>query len=132
MKNITSIAELKNAIQLLEAEQAIKGQQLKEQFYLTYESYKPVKLLNSTLKDIASSPYLIENIVGATVGLATGYLSRKIIVGASGGIFRKILGSVLQFGVTNLVAQHPDAIMSIGQFAFKHIFRKKEMNSKKL
>jgi len=38
MENITSAAGLKNAIQLLEAEQADKGQLLKAQFYLTYES----------------------------------------------------------------------------------------------
>jgi hypothetical protein len=63
------------------------------------------------------------------LGLATGYLSRKIVVGASGNIFRKLLGSILQFGVTNIVAQHPDVIKSIGQFIFQHIFRKKEINS---
>ena len=45
MQNITSTAGLKNAIQLLEAEQAVKGQLLKEQFYITYESLKPVNLL---------------------------------------------------------------------------------------
>ena len=127
MQNITSTAELKNAIQLLEAEQAVKGQLLKEQFYLTYESLKPVNLLKSTLKDIASSPYLIDNILGTAMGLATGYLSKKIVVGASGNIFRKLFGSVLQFGVTNVVAQHPDAIKSFGQFIFQHIFRKKEI-----
>ena len=131
MQNITSAAGLKNAIQLLEAEQAVKGQLLKEQFYLTYESLKPVNLLKSTLNDIASSPYLIDNILGTAMGLATGYLSKKIFIGASGNIFRKLFGSILQFGVTNVVAQHPDTIKSFGQFIFQHIFRKKEMNSEK-
>ncbi len=126
MQNINSVAGLKNAIQLLEVEQAINGQLLKEQFYLTYESLKPVNLLKGTLKDITSSPYLIENILGTAIGLATGYLSKKIVVGASGNIIRKLFGSVLQLGVTNAVAQHPDGIKSIGQFIFQHIFRKKD------
>ncbi len=129
MQNITSFTELKNAIQLLEVEQAAKGQLLREQFSITYESLKPVNLLKSTLKDLSSSPYLIENIVGSAVGLASGYVSKKIVVGASANIFRKLFGSILQFGVTNLVAQNPDAIKSVGQYIVQHIFRKKEKDA---
>ena len=132
MQNITSIAELKYAIQLLEDEQSVKGQLLKEQFYITYESLKPFNILKSTLKDISSSPYLIDNILSTVTGLATGYLSKKVFIGASGNIFRKLIGSIVQFGVTNAVAQHPDGIKSLGQFIFQHIFRKKEKNSETL
>jgi hypothetical protein len=57
MQDITSIAELKNAIQLSEAEQTLKGKLLKEQFYLTYESFKPIDLLTNTLSDMAKSPF---------------------------------------------------------------------------
>lgn len=130
MENITSIAELKKAIQLLEMEQAITRQLLIDQFLLTYESLKPVNILKNTLKDISSSPYLIENIIGTALGLGTGYLSKKIIVGASGNIIRKIFGSVLQFGVTNLVAKHPDAIKSIGQFMYQHVIHRKDRKPK--
>ena len=131
MQNITSAAGLKNAIQLLEAEQAYRGQLLKEQFHLTCESLKPLNLLRSTLNDVVSSPYLIDNILSTVLGLATGYFTKKIIIGASGNIFRKIFGSVLQVGVTNVVAQHPDSVKSLGRFIFQHIPRKKERNSKK-
>jgi hypothetical protein len=128
MQNITTISDLKNAIQLLEVELDEKGQELKKQFYLTYDSLKPVSLLKSTLKDITSSPYLIENLVGTATGLATGYLSKKIVVGTSGNIIRKLFGSVLQFGVTNLVAQHPDTIKSFGQYVYQHFLKKKKVN----
>jgi hypothetical protein len=131
MQNITSTAGLKNAIQLLEVEQTVNGQLLKEQFYLTLESLKPANLLMSSLKNMASSPYLIENILGTFMGLASGYLTKRIVVSASGNMFRKLIGSVLQFGVTNAVAQHTDTIKSFSRFIFQHIFRKKEMNAKK-
>ena len=62
MQNITSTAGLKDAIQLLEVEQGIKEQLLKDQLYLTYESLKPVNLIRNTLKEISSSPYMIDNI----------------------------------------------------------------------
>lgn len=129
MQNITSKAGLKDAIQFLEAEQAIKGQLLKDQFYLTYESLKPVNLLMHTLKEISSSPYLIDNISGTAMGLAGGFLSKKIFVGTSGNLIRKLIGSILQFGVTNIVAQNSEIIKSIGQAIFQHFFHKKEMNS---
>jgi hypothetical protein len=131
MQNISCISELKNAIQVLEDEQAIKEKVLKEQFYLTYESLKPVNLLRSTLKDLVSSPSLIDDLIGAIIGLSSGFLSKKIIVGASGNIIRKLLGTFLQFGVTNVVAQHPDAIKSFIQFVIQHLFRKKEIKPEK-
>ena len=99
MQNRSSTAVLKDTIQLLETEQEIEGRILKEQFYRTYESLKPVNLLRSSIRDVASSPYLIDNIIGTAVGLATGYLSRKIVIGTSGNLIRKLFGFLLQLGV---------------------------------
>jgi len=126
MQTITSIAGLKNAIQQLEVEQAVRGQLLKKQFYLTYEGMKPVNLLNSTLKEVISSSSLMDNILGAALGLASGYISKKIVVGTSGNIVRKLLGSILQLGITKVVSQHSEGIKSFGQSVFQHIFRRKE------
>jgi hypothetical protein len=125
MQNITSSAALKDAIQLLEVEQEIKGQLLKKQLYIAYESLKPLNLLKHTLKEITSSPYMIDNISGGVMGLVSGFLSRKIFVGASGNLIRKLIGSFLQFGVTNVVAQNSSVIRSVGQAIFHHFFRKK-------
>jgi len=129
---INTETDLDIAIYQLEIKQAEEGKLLKEQFYMTYESIKPANLFRSTLSDVASSPYLIDNIIGTAIGLGTGYLSRKIMIGGSGNIFKRFFGSVLQFGVTNIVAQHPNTVRSIGEFIFKHVFHKKEMNLKSL
>jgi hypothetical protein len=129
MENITSAIELKNAIQRLEVEQNIDGQLLKEQFYLTYESLKPINLLRHTIYEIYTSPHLIDSILGTAAGLTSGYLSRKIaMIGASGNLVRKLFGSVLQLGVTNVVSQYPETIKSFGQFIIQHILRKKRNN----
>lgn len=131
MNNISSRADLKDAIRLLEIEQAEAGQLLKDQFHNTYESLKPVSILMNTLDDIRSTPNLVDNLVGTVVGLTTGFLSKKIFVGRSGNIFRRLSGSMIQIGVSNLVAHHPDLIKSIGQFIFQNILRKKELNTEK-
>jgi len=126
MQNITSSAGLKDAIVLLEVEQGIKGQLLKEQLYITYESLKPVNLLRNKLKEISSSPYLIDNISGTAMGLLSGFLSKKIFVATSGNLIRKLIGSILQFGVTNVVAQNSEVIKSAGQILLQHFFRRKK------
>lgn len=126
MQNINSAAELKDAIQLLEAEQSIKGQLLREQLFLTYEGLKPVNLLKNALKEISSTPYLIDNISGTAMGLLGGFLSKKIFVGVSGNLIRKLFGSVLQIGVTNLVTQNSEIIKSVGQALIQHFFQKKK------
>ena len=126
MENITSSTELKNAIQRLEVEQTIDGQLLKEHFYLTYESLKPINLLRNTIYEISTSPHLIDSILGTAAGLASGYVSRKIVmIGASGNLVRKLLATVLQLGVTNVVSQNPEKIKSIGEFIIQRIHRKK-------
>ncbi len=130
MENITTSVELKEAIKLLELEHTYKGQLLKEQLMLVHENLKPVNLIKSVISDVTSSPYLVDNLLGATVGLASGYLTRVVTVGSSGNAFKKLLGTILQFGVTNLVAQHVDTIKTIGQSIFQHFINKKEMNDK--
>lgn len=129
MQKITNSQELKNAIELLEVEQSVDGQLLKDQFLDILDSFKPVNLIENTLKDIISSPYLMNNALDTSISMATGYLSKKIVVGASDNIFRKLFGAFLQHGVTGFIARNPEAIKAIGQFIFQRIFPKKEMNS---
>ena len=62
------------------------------------------------------------------MGLATGYLSKKVIVGGSSNVLRKILGTVLQFGVANAVAKHPEAIRLLGKYVIQY-FRNKNVNN---
>lgn len=131
MEDITNATGLKNAIQRLKVEQAIDGQLLKEEVYFTLESLKPLNLLRSTLNDAASSPHLIDNVIGTATGLATGYLSKIAVVGGSGSLVRRLFGAVLQLGVTTIVAQHPYAVKYVGQFIIQNILRKKVLNSEK-
>jgi hypothetical protein len=130
MHNVTSLDELKNAIQLLEVEQAIKRQLLKEQLIITYDSLKPINILRRTLKEITSSQDLRDNILGTASGIASGYLSKKIFIGTSGNIFRKLIGSILQLGVSSVVSKHPDFIKTLGHNILQYLLRIKETNSK--
>lgn len=129
MESITTSAELKNAILTLELEQNLKEKLLKEQLLLLHESFKPENLIKNALPEVTSSPYLIDNLLGTLIGLATGYISRKIAVGTSGSPIKKLLGVILQVGVTNFVAQHVDTIKIFGQYIIEHFLQKEEMDT---
>lgn len=124
MKKRSYTSELQDAIQLLEAEQSLSLQLLKNHFRQASESLNPAKFVQNTLKDVASSPYVADNLLSAGVGLAAGYVSKKAIVGWSGNRLLRFLGIVLQFGVTNIIAHNPKAVRSIGQYVSKNIFPK--------
>ena len=129
MENLSPSIRLKNSIRELKNQQRMNEQLLKMQLYIVFESLKPVNILKKTLREIATSPDLVDNILGTTVGLASGFLSKKVFVGFSGNILRKLVGSVLQFGVTNMVAKHSDSIRLIGQFLVQRFLNKKETHS---
>ena len=131
MEKISSVTGLKNAIQVLEVEQRIKGRDLKEQVFLTYESLKPINLIRNTFKELFSSQYASENISGSVMGAVSGFLIKFFFIGSSANKFRKLIGDVLRFGMTNIIAQNSDQIKTFGQALFQHFLSKKGKNSKK-
>ena len=126
MEKINSAADLQIAISQMELERNIPGQLLKEQFINTIESLTPLNLIKGAINDISTSPFLVDNMIGSAMALITGYLSKVITVGKSDNLFKKFIGTVLQFTVTNLVAQHPEIFKTMGQFIMGQIFNRKE------
>lgn len=101
---------------------------LKEQLKITMEKLKPINLIKSTL----SSPDLQSSALDAAIGMTSGFIAKKAVVGFSHNPFLKFVGAILQVGVTNLVSRNPETIKSIGGFILKKIFAKKEIDSEKL
>jgi hypothetical protein len=130
MQPITSTTGLKKAIQLLEVEHAANGKQLKAQMYATYETFKPVNLLRSTLQSITSSPNLIDNVLGTTLGLTAGLVSNLVFKGLAGPGLRRVISPVLQSGVTSFVAKNTGSLRSMGEMALLGIFRNKKLKSR--
>lgn len=127
MHTITSTADLKKAIQLLETEHAANGKQLKAHFYAAFETFKPVNLLRNTLKSITSSPNMLDNVLGTTLGLAAGFASNLLFKGMAGPALRKVISPVLQTGVTSFVAKNTGSFRSVAEIALLRIFRNKKV-----
>jgi hypothetical protein len=84
---------------------------LKQQFHFTYQSLRPVNLIKSTLEELTQTPELKNNIIKDVIGLATGYLTQKVVVGTSPNPIRKIVGFFFQYAVTDIVSKNSKGII---------------------
>jgi hypothetical protein len=125
---ITSVAALKSAIKVLEVEQKAKEMELKDQFYLTYDSLRPVSIIRNTLKGLFSSSR--EDLSGTAIGAAGGYLVKKVLIGSSGSLLRKLIGTAVQVGMTSFASHKSEAIKSFAFSLLQRVFRRKERGSK--
>lgn len=110
MKKQTAVASLKESIRLLEIKQAEEGEILKEQFRLTLESFKPINLIKNSIKELTGSSEIKATLFETIFSIVTGYITKKIMIKSDGNPFLKIVGVILQFGVTNLLAKNAESI----------------------
>jgi hypothetical protein len=129
MKKITSIAELREAIGLLEIKQVNEGRLLKEQFKNTYESLKPINLIKNTFNELTAAPDFKGNFLNTTLGLATGYFSKKVVIGATHNPLKQLFGTLLQIGVTSIVSKNTDRIKSTVLHLINNVSNKKNTSS---
>ena len=125
---IRTKSDLLKAIQILDEERKEHEIGLKEQFKRFSESVTPINIIKSSLKSFSITPELTNGLLGTTVGLATGYVSKKIFVGASNNPLKRLLGTALMYGVTSIVSRNPDKIKSVGKGIWQ-IIRNKTKNS---
>lgn len=126
MASINTSAELKQAIAELEERRLQEKEALIEQFHLTREGLQPANLVKSLISDVAGSSEVKDMLINNTIGMASGFISKKLLLGAAPNPVKKLLGSVLQFGIGHLVANNPGALKEAGGRLLKSIFGKKK------
>ena len=126
MKNIVSVADLKDAISELEFNKAVHRRMLKDSFSDTLESLKPGNILKN-ISQALINPSLLANILPAAVGLGAGFISNKITgkiaSGAFGGSrFKRVLLSVALYGITKAIIKNPKINRVFGQGIVNSVF----------
>ncbi len=124
MEKITTVADLKSAIQQLEYKQAIELVLLKEQFYTTYESLKPINIIRNKFKEMILAPDFKTNLVNSAIGLATGFVAKKVFVGKTHNPLTKLLGTIVEIVIANKTIKNADGIKSIGSIILNKIINK--------
>jgi len=129
MKPLSATSQLKISITSIELKHRANEQLLIDQFRNINDSLKPANIVSKIIGKFIPSPSFTNSNFSTILGIALGYISKKITVNSSNNKFKKILGSVLQTGITHIVARNPDTIKSIISFITKLINSKKETNS---
>jgi len=110
MKNINNLTDLRREIESLRLQQVSDVQALKEQAKITYESLKLVNLLKGVFKDLTSTLDFKDGLINTSLGLGVGYLTKKVVLGATHNPFKQLIGVLLQSTVTNVVSKNGDDI----------------------
>ena len=112
--DIKTTSDLQAAIALLEVDASVKKRILTEQYHTTCESLKPANIIKNAFHKIVDSGDLANKIIGTGVGFGAGVLSKKILIGKSTNIFKRILGTVIEIAVTSAVAKNTESIKEKG------------------
>ncbi|MBN1625075.1 MAG: hypothetical protein JW944_01010 [Deltaproteobacteria bacterium] len=126
MINIKTSKELKEAICLLEEKQDLQVKLLKNSLLSVSEELKPSNIMKNIFSKVTASPDLRGGIITTAIGLSAFYLTRKTLWRSGRNPLRKILSSILQLGLSNVIAGNPKAIKAISHAVFDGIFHKKE------
>lgn len=132
MNSITTSAALKTAIKQLELEQKESLSALKEEFSELQESFKLRNIIKSTFKAAVNVPDLKTDLVNAAIGLTTGIMAKKMIIGKTINPLKRLAGIALEMFVANKVTKNADQIRSTGNVILNKIFKKEDQEEKVL
>lgn len=124
MKKLNETDALNELIQLNQQQYDTDLRLLKEQFHIAYESIKPINLIKNLVHEVTASPEIKEDLASNILGLATGFISKKIMIDEKGSTFKKVIGTVLQFAVANVVSKHSANIKAVGTALFNNFFKR--------
>ena len=105
--------DLKAQILELEIVEVRQMAELKMSAVGIVESFSPSNMIKSALRDVAHSPDMRSTVINAAIGIGAGFLGKKIYVGNSRNVFKKITGSAVQFLIANFVRKKIPVIQEI-------------------
>lgn len=114
MSKVNPNDELNSNISLLEQKRDKDFLELKQQLRLTGESMKPSNLIKGAVKDISGSNQLRSMLIKAGIGLALGFVAKKLITKQRRTNKNQILGNAIQYGISFLAAKRNNLIKAAG------------------
>jgi hypothetical protein len=126
VNKIADSIELKYAILSLTRQKNQEWESVKKQLNISFEELKPLNIIKNEIKEFISSPTLKHDLINGAIGLTTGFLAKKLLVGKSNSALSSVFGIVTEFVVASKVSKNADYIKSVGSSILQHIFPVKE------
>lgn len=124
MQRIRNDHDLQEAILALEQQKNADAQALRAQWDHTKHNLNPLTILKEGVKDLFSSPDVKSGALKGLLSLATGFVTRKLVVGKSGSLARKVVGTLAQTGATSLAFKGTGAIQEKGASLLSNLLKK--------
>jgi hypothetical protein len=102
---INSIADLRASIKTLEQQKEAQKDDLVKQFHAVAESLKPANILKRSFSKVIHAQGMSEKLLNAGLSIGMGLLSKKLFLGNTPGIARKLIGTVMELGVAGMVSK---------------------------
>jgi len=128
-KTITNSEELAEAIAALELKAKAQRRDIEETFHAVAEDLQPFNLVKNGLRSVFSSEHKGE-LFNALIGLGSGLLSRKLILGKSTGFVGKTVGKAIQWGMAGLISQNAEKIKEKAGGIIDRLFKRKAKSVK--
>lgn len=106
---------LQQAIAALEVKRLEQSALVTEQFQQVRKQLQPTNLVKIAVTDLFTSPDIRTSVVDFTIGVTTGMIAKKVVVGQSNNIFTQLIGNAVQMIVTKEVSKHPEGIKTLGK-----------------
>lgn len=122
--HIKSGEQLDDVILQLTAKSKLQKEEMRLHFDHVLEAMKPANLIRSTFNDITKSPGFAKSAITGGLALGAGLLSKKIIVGRSGGFLKRLAGMVAGFALKKTIAKNSNKITATGVNLLKKMANK--------
>lgn len=122
MKKINSSQDLQTAIFMLEQKRNAQRKEIENEVEQIHKSLSVANVFKSTLRNIIGGDSVGAKAASSVLGLGSGLIAQKLVAGKSAGIFKRLLGTLVQIAVTGLVAKNSDKAVSKGVEIGKKVF----------
>jgi hypothetical protein len=120
--------DLSRAIAELELIAATQKREMEKTFVVVSENLKPANLVKSGVRSVLSGNHNDE-LVNILIGLGTGFISRKLILGKPHGFVGKTVAKAIQWGMAGLVSKNAESIKGKAGQVIDWMFRKTKRGS---
>ena len=114
MRIVKDNKSLNEAIIFLENQQKSDLFLLKEHFEFTKEELNPVHIVKEKFHDLMSTPGMKGTLIKGGVGLVSGFLAKRFVMGSGSGIVSKLAGTAIPMVASGLMTQIPDNVKENG------------------
>jgi hypothetical protein len=128
MEKIQSLSALEDAIKLLKIKKTEDEKLLKELFYMTYESLKPINIIKNLFKEPVASQNIKDSLLTSSIGLGAGYLSKLLFQGVVRVPFKNFIGSALMLSIDNLIEKNPGIVSVLSSLIMNAFSKKSKKN----